>query len=194
VAVEIADVERPGQPLYRATFELSDRAPGAPAWSPEPPWALRPFPRTLEQTYREWLFHGPLFQNITDILGIGESGISGAIVPSSPRRLVAGAGDAPWQIDPVVLDCGLQLALVWSRARQDMTPLPSGFRRLRLYERLAAPAITCHVRNRVLAGGHVILSELDFVGSDGRILASVEGLEIVGSRALNRLSAGPDRL
>jgi NAD(P)-dependent dehydrogenase (short-subunit alcohol dehydrogenase family) len=193
VLVEITDAEGQGQPLYRATFELGDRAPEGPVWSPPPTAALQPLPRTLEQAYREWLFHGPLLQNITAIPGVGESDISGVIASSSPRGCLAGAPDGGWQIDPVVLDCGLQLVLIWSRVRQDMTPLPTGFVRYRQYDRLSTPTLTCHVQNRVLPGGHVILSNLVFLGPDGRILASVEGLEGAGSRALNRLSGSPGR-
>jgi hypothetical protein len=193
VSVEITYADRPGPPLYRATIELGDRAPEAPAWPTTASSGLGPFPLTLDRAYGEWLFHGPRFRNITAVVGIGGAEISGAIAGSSPRDCMAGAADGAWLIDPVALDCGLQLVLLWSRAVHDMTPLPTGLGRYRRYDRTPTSSLSCHVRSRVLRGGHSLLSDLVFVGADGRIAASVEELGSASSRALNRLSAHSDR-
>ncbi len=188
VTVEITDPDRPGYPLYRATVELGDRVPDPPAWSPPSPDALHPFPRSLERAYSEWLFHGPLFQNINALAGIGESEIAGMVAPSTPRGCLEGVAGGAWQVDPVVVDCGLQLVLLWARARHDMTPLPSGFSRYRQFGPLAAPSISCHVQSRLQPGTHTILSTLTFVGPGERVLAILENLEGPCSRALNRLA------
>src|SRR6185436_21048541 len=75
VDVVIADPES-GRPCYQATVLLGDRLPPAPG-PLAPLREPRPYPTRVESAYENLLFHGPLFQGIRTIDGLGDEGISG---------------------------------------------------------------------------------------------------------------------
>ena len=90
--------EQGGRPHYRATVELRDSAGGgdhaAAEEARESPAAIgdaRPFPTSIEEAYRDLLFHGPLFQGISAIDGLDERGASALLSASRPGECVAGA-------------------------------------------------------------------------------------------------------
>jgi polyketide synthase-like dehydratase family protein len=87
-----------------------------------------------------------------------------------------------------VFDCALQLLLMWSRAQNDRTALPSRFGALRRFGSLSDVAVRCYVKVQSLAGGNALRSDVHFVGADGQVLALLEGMEASCSAALNRLS------
>ncbi len=187
VHVELRDVEGAEKPYYRATIELSDRPPQAPPFEAGGLSSLPSFEAGVEQAYRQWLFHGPLLQGITQIEGLGAPGVSATLQPSPPGRCLKGVTSGEWLIDPVVFDSGLQLFLLWARANLDKTPLPSRFTRLRRYAPIAREPVQCYLK--VLSKSHdpVFYIDVHFVGADGRLLWSLEEMEGVCSRALNRL-------
>ena len=162
-----------------------------------PRWMRRPrstFPRgsrrrcpSLDRAYRDWTFHGPLFQAITYIAGIGPGSIVGTIYSSSASSALSDPGRPSWIIDPFVFDSALQLLLMWSRAHNDMTALPSRFGAFRICGPLSDVPVTCYVAVESLAGGHALRSDVHFVDGAGRVLAILEGME-ASCTALNRLA------
>ena len=188
VDVVIADPES-GRPCYQATVLLGDRLPPAPGpFAPlrEP----RPYPTSVESAYENLLFHGPLFQGIRTIDGLGDEGISGTVVPSTPARCVRGANGGDWLIDPVVVDSAFQLGILYARSNYDMTPLPARFRSFRRYAPFNGSPIRCEFRSVARAGGHVLDIQIAFLDEKGRLLGMLEDMELSCSRELNRL-AGP---
>jgi acyl transferase domain-containing protein/NAD(P)H-dependent flavin oxidoreductase YrpB (nitropropane dioxygenase family) len=174
---------------YRAGIVLRQALPEAPPAPARSSRGLEPFPMTVERAYDELLFHGPLLHGITQIEGINEDGMVATLLPSSPQRCLAGAGPGSWIVDPVLLDSGFQLALLWARIRLDTTPLPA---RIRRYCRFAAPPdgpVQCDLRARVRTGGHILDTQLSFMDARGRLLVSIEGMEFAVSRSLNRLAS-----
>jgi hypothetical protein len=142
----------------------------------------------MEEVYRQWLFHGPLMAGIADIHSIGINGITGELLPSQPEKCLVGAPQLPWIIDPVVMDSALQMIIIWSRMHWDMTPLPA---RLQVYKRfgpLSGDKVTCQLRVRSDAVGHVVHCDWVFIGDDGRLLGLMEDAEGACSKALNRLA------
>jgi len=190
VNVEITDLEGAGHPYYRATVELAEGLPEPPPYQSPLPDGLQPFPMTVDEAYRLWLFHGPLLQGITEIQGISEHGMVATSRPSSPRQCLTGGPQGQWLIDPVVFDSGLQLIVLWARAHNDMTPLPSGLQRYRRFGSLAGPVICCHLQANVSPDGHILHGNLFFVGPDDRLLGVIENLQCTGSKSLNRLAGG----
>jgi hypothetical protein len=188
VNVEITDPEESAPPYYRTIVELADGLPEPLQYQLPFPDHLRPFPLTVGEAYRRWLFHGPLFQGITEIQGISERGMVATCRASSPQQCLTGGPDGHWLIDPVVFDSGLQLIVLWARAYSDMTPLPSGLQQYRYFGSLAGPAISCHLEASVAPDGHILRGSLFFVGPDGRLLGMLENLECTGSKSLNRLA------
>jgi acyl transferase domain-containing protein/NAD(P)H-dependent flavin oxidoreductase YrpB (nitropropane dioxygenase family)/NADP-dependent 3-hydroxy acid dehydrogenase YdfG len=189
VDVEIAPVGNDGPPSYRGTVVLADRLPDPPAETGLRPDPACPMSMSLEDAYRRWLFHGPLFAAIRSVEHLGPDGVVAELVPSSPGRCLRGRPHGEWLIDPVVMDAGFQLAILWSRAHNDLTPLPSRFQSYGRFAPLGRPGVRCHMAARSSADGHALVTRYLFVAPDGAVLGLLEGLELSCSKALNRLSA-----
>jgi NAD(P)-dependent dehydrogenase (short-subunit alcohol dehydrogenase family) len=188
VEVSIAGTGQRAPLHYKAIACLATELPRPPAVET---WSLRDtvaLPFAVDEAYRQWLFHGPLLAGIAGIEGIGTDGIVGHLLPSSSARCLAGAPQAPWLIDPIVMDSAFQMIIIWSRMHWDMTPLPA---RLQVYKRFGALSggnITCQLRVRSDAVGHVVHCDWVFLGADGQVLGVMEDAEGACSHALNRLA------
>ena len=190
VDIEITDSEGPGHPYYRAIVELADRFPEPPPYQSPFADGLQPFPMSVDEAYRQWLFHGPLFQGIAEIEGIADHGMTATLISSSPRQCLMGGPEGQWLIDPVVFDSGLQLVILWTRAYLDMTPLPSRFQRYRRFGSLSGSKVQCHLHVPAKPQDHIFYINIAFVGPDGRLLGLLEDMETLSSKSLNRLAGG----
>jgi NAD(P)-dependent dehydrogenase (short-subunit alcohol dehydrogenase family) len=188
--VEIAVPSRKPPVRYRAVVQLGTRLPEAPPFDP-PARPLTPLPMSLERAYREWTFHGPMFQRLTSVEGIGSDSLIGTIHSPSTIPVIGGVGRPRWIIDPFVFDAALQLLLVWSRSQNDKTALPTRFFTFRRYRALSDLPLTCYIAVESTAGGHALRSDVHFVDAEGRLVGVLEGMEASCSAALNRL-AGPN--
>ncbi|MFA5112195.1 MAG: SDR family NAD(P)-dependent oxidoreductase, partial [Desulfobaccales bacterium] len=180
----------PAEPIfYRGTVVLS-RKPFLPEPHRLPPESdFQDFGLSAAEAYQRFTFHGPRFQNIRSIEGISEKGMITTVTPSTPGSCLAGSPSGQWLIDPVALDCGLQLALLWGRAYLDITPLPSSFKEIWIYQPLEA-AETLHCFYEVLRefGHSTVNANIYFFDQEGRLRALVKDFESTGSKALNRLA------
>ena len=140
-----------------------------------------PFPLQVSEAYDRWLFHGPGFQVIDSLLGMDASGMVATITPSR-----AGNG-APWLANPFVLDAGPQMAILWSRARFDTTPLPTRIAAYHRYGPIGSEPL--EVRFEVAPGAEAsaIKADVWFVRA-GRVLGKMEGLEGAGSAERKRIT------
>jgi hypothetical protein len=68
-----------------------------------------------------------------------------------------------------------------------MTALPSRVRVYRRFGLLSGSTIRSDFQLQTSTDGHTLYSNVFFVGSDGRLLGVLEGLEANYSKALNRL-------
>src|SRR5262249_9609867 len=89
VQVEISAAAPSAPPRSRAGADVPGRRPAPPA-PPAPPQGLGAFPRPLADAYRDWLFHGPIFQGIEIAHGLSEQGMLATCAPSSPAGCLAG--------------------------------------------------------------------------------------------------------
>ena len=172
---------------YRAVVELGPRLPEPPAFE-GPVTTLTPLPVPLERAYRDWTFHGPMFRRVTEIAGIGADALSGTIYSATSVPVLAGVTRPRWIIDPFVFDAALQLVLIWSRARNGMTALPTRFQAFRRFGSLSDRRLTCHVAVESSAGGHGLKNDIHFVDAAGGVVGILEGVEANCSAALNRLT------
>jgi hypothetical protein len=184
VPVEIRRAGAPQRPSYTATVVLG---PAAPAGPPPPGDELPAFAHDLDDCYRRWLFHGPTMRGIVEVTGLGDAGVEAVLAPSDPTALVGSGPGARWLVDPVLLDAGFQLAILWARDRLDMTPLPSS---LAAYVRPGPPPrgpVRCRLDARPEADGHRLVTDLWFIDGEGQAAGRLEGMTFACSPALNRL-------
>ncbi|MBV9504885.1 MAG: SDR family NAD(P)-dependent oxidoreductase [Acidobacteriia bacterium] len=176
----------PGQLHYRARIELGGSRP------PVPPRIHlvnpRPLPLSVADAYDHWLFHGPMFAGIREVVAIGDNGIIGRVGVSQPQKLICPAPPGSWLIDPVAADSSLQLCLLWIRSMFDQTPLPSGIEAYYHVQPLTgAREILCEIEISAKPGNPNIRCNLRYYDEAGRLLGWMEGLEVTMSKALNRL-------
>ena len=192
VDVEIATPSQNPPVRYRAVVQLAANELASPEFD-APAAPLVPFPTTVDRAYREWTFHGPLFQRIAHIAGIGSDAMIGTIVSPSATAALATVRRPEWIIDPFVFDAALQMLLIWSRVQNDKTALPSRFRFFRRFQSLSDQTLKCFVGVESLAGGHALKSWVHFVDGSGRLLAVLDTMEASCTNALNRLTSEPSR-
>ncbi|MFP4446042.1 MAG: SDR family NAD(P)-dependent oxidoreductase [Desulfosudaceae bacterium] len=152
-----------------------------------------PYSLSVPELYEKQLFHGPLWHGIQQVETIGRDGIIGRLKTSRPHAYLhktAASDDYDWLIDPLVIDSGLQLVVLWMRNQLNATPLPS---RLNRFVRFDAPRngddLRCEVRVHAPADGGIKSADLYFLTPGGDLTGKMEGLEIIGDESLNRLAA-----
>jgi hypothetical protein len=171
--------------LYQANVELAARAPVSP---PLPEIPLIEIPASLDasEAYQRLLFHGPHFQVIQRLGGLDETGVDATLARVHGADWTDGNGQE-LVADPLVLDAGPQLALVWSRMNHDTTPLPSGVDNFYRYGPMNGDAIDAYFRVAPGADGYMHRADVWFV-REGRVIALLEGLESAATPSLNRLA------
>ena len=185
----ISNRDKPKQVHYRAIAELSKTF--------DPPESIEPFtlrkrlatPITAEHAYREILFHGPIWQGISEIKEIGSNGIRATLRHSSPRHFFRETLDGPWLFDPLLLDCYFHLVIIWTKLYRDMRSLPSNFQTFRRWGSIEEGPIDCQVRILPHSGKNNIYSDVVFIGPDGSVLGLLEEGEHTCSRSLDRAVA-----
>ena len=154
---------------YRAQLDLVAELPMGSTPRPAPAdMSARPGP-----LYGGCLFHGARFQVIRALDGVGEGGAAGTLVGTP----AVGWLERAWQVDPALLDGGLQLAVLWTERRLGGDALPTGLDALHVYR---PGPIDGEVR--ALVHGHDAASgrarcDVTFVGEDGSPLAELRGVE-----------------
>jgi hypothetical protein len=186
VAMEIRSAGDKPLRHYRAVVHLGD----VPLESTPFEWTLMPArsPVTSHQAYSEYLFHGPRFQTITEVIDLDESGAVAKVDATTPVDWVAGVHNAvPWLFDPGVIDSGPQMNAVWSCLVNNEFSLPSRIGRVRRFRRPPAARYTMHYFVQPDSTEHRTTVDVAFVDPDGYLVMMMEALEASSSEALNRL-------
>ena len=164
---ELRLLDDTGRLCYRATAaEL-----GEPAhW---PPADLEPFAGEVYDGHQ--LFHGPAFQAIRAVHGLSSAGATGTVV---------GAAELGWRggyrwTDPVVLDGGLQLAVLWAARVLGTASLPMSVAEFRVHHN---GSVNGEVQ-AVVRGGDVIgdgaSCDIALLDAAGRPIAELVGVGLV---------------
>nr|WP_145952235.1 type I polyketide synthase [Paludisphaera borealis] len=209
--VAILNAGNPDRVHYRASVHLGRRArnhagTARPGFIADPSLLEGGGLNTIrvEEAYRDWLFHGPLFQGIASIEAIGPKGARAILRPSSPRACLRGEPPGEWLIDPILVDSALQMQVLWARLHWDVTLLPARIAEYRLFgPGIATPAARppgpsgnggdpygIRYELRISSESQVPTCHADhyFLSLDGRLLGVLTGVEGTGSKALNRLA------
>jgi acyl transferase domain-containing protein/NAD(P)H-dependent flavin oxidoreductase YrpB (nitropropane dioxygenase family)/NADP-dependent 3-hydroxy acid dehydrogenase YdfG len=189
VEVQISPMDAKRLQIYRSTVECR-----AALRSPPRTQARRlssPAPMTVGAIYNRWLFHGPVFQTIHEIIGLDHSGLVASIRSTAPRQFYPPSGEARWIFDIGLMDAALQLVSIWSRAVRNTTALPASMRRVERFgngplpeELIVDIEILSSVQDPCIRCRFAILDET------GEVRILVEDLEGGTSRELNRLGGG----
>ena len=188
VEVQIAHLDAKWPHTYRGIAEL-----GALAAPPrmEPRRLAGKAPMSVGAMYNRWLFHGPVFQNISQIIGLDDSGLVARIRSSRPGDFYPPAREASWVFDIGLMDAALQLVSIWSRAIRNTTAIPERMRRIERYGSAPMPEELI-VDIQILSGVRdpLINCRFTILDSTGEVRIVVEDLEGTSSRELNRLGGG----
>ena len=165
--------------LYRGTIEFDGPAP---LTSPPSLDGLcdEPFPATRAEIYGGQLFHGPAYQALDELVGIGDAGAVAWIRTSRPADL--GVAGPRWHTDPVVIDAAFQLGVLWVQHRLGSGVLPSTVRSVRWAGPLRGSRVQCRLRvgdDVTAQGGTFSVALLD---EDERVVATIDG-RYVGDRS-----------
>ena len=110
-------------------------------------------------------------------------------MPSVPGECLSYGPQGQWLADPIVLDGGLQLALIWARIYLNITVLPSSFKAVHLFKPFySAASIHCNLQVLEEVNRQSVTYNMFYTDSDGDLLGMIEKVEATGSEALNRLS------
>jgi acyl transferase domain-containing protein/NADP-dependent 3-hydroxy acid dehydrogenase YdfG len=169
----------------RAEIVLVHDFPAPPAALPPP--QLRPYPRPIEGVYADLLFHGPPMQGIESVEGVGRQGIVARARPSpAPAAWLRNALRQRWLADPLALDVGFQLVILWSLEHGGAPSLPCRVGRYRQYRR-SFPADGVRLVVRVSRAGDLSASaDIDYLDAAGQVVARMEGYECAIDPGLRR--------
>ena len=178
VSVELRGGERNAETLHaRAKVLLTDRLPEAPTFRPPAELIERPFAPGVAGAYRDILFHGPHFQAIEEIVGISKRGIVARVRSApAPAEWMSAPLRSSWLGDPLIVDAGLQLGLIWCHEELGALSLPRYQASYRQYRPFPRQGVTA-VLEVGEAGEHQMEGRITFVDADDRVVARSEGCE-----------------
>jgi acyl transferase domain-containing protein/acyl carrier protein/NADP-dependent 3-hydroxy acid dehydrogenase YdfG len=171
VAVEIRSGGRDGTVHYTASAEMD--VPRAAASAARAATHLAAWGDDVVYDGRV-LFHGPGFQAIRSVDGIAADGIAGTL--SRAKELGWGGR---FETDPLMLDGGLQLAVLWSQRVLSGASLPMKVGAVHLYKQGRPNG---HIQATV-HGNQVHKSravcDVTFAEADGSVVAELKGVETI---------------
>lgn len=110
-----------GTPRRAFTADMISLAKKPALSEDEQGWRAPTLP--LVEFYRRYTFHGESLRGIQSVLRVADAAIEGTVAIST-RRGIEGGSDAPWKVDPLVIDSAFQLALYWAQTERGRAALP----------------------------------------------------------------------
>jgi len=153
--------------------------------TPQPEFALKPYPRSVEQAYAKVLFHGEEMRFIRSVGGVSEKGIvldaSASLPPGSWMR---NPPRDKWLADPAALDAAFQGMILWTFENSGACSLPNSAASYRQFGPF--PANGVRIAARVTRSAeHSAAADIDFVNDKGILVARIEGYDSTVDKALN---------
>lgn len=159
-----------GRKRYRATVEIE---PDSPASADIPTMTGSHWRISVDDAYASRLFHGPSFAAISGLDAVADAGGSGGL-----KRLDdLGWPASDWAIDPVSVDGGLQLAILWADAHGFPLVLPQRIGRVVVHRPFAdVGALRCRFAAHPVSDKQV---DFDIVveAAGGELVAELSGVE-----------------
>ncbi|MCH8805344.1 MAG: SDR family NAD(P)-dependent oxidoreductase [Planctomycetes bacterium] len=135
VDVELRGGPASGEVVHaRGRALLVDRLPDSPPSKRSSMPASGSYPHDITKVYGKILFHGPVFQGLGRVLGVSERVMTAEVRSAPPpEKWMTHPLRSNWLTDPLALDAGIQLGLLWSHERTGHIALPSCAARYRQY-------------------------------------------------------------
>ncbi|HNW43888.1 MAG TPA: SDR family NAD(P)-dependent oxidoreductase [Elusimicrobiales bacterium] len=167
-----------------AEIILAAKLPQPAAAGPE--FALKPYPRSIEQAYGEILFHGEDMRFIRSVAGVSEKGIvleaAASLPPSSwlrhPLR-------DRWLADPAALDAVFQAMILWTFENSGACSLPNSAAAYRQFSAKFPAGGVRAVARVTRCAEHGCTADIDFLDAKGVLVARLEGYDSTVDKALN---------
>lgn len=168
----------------RGQIVLADRLPDAP-FAQNPP-ATGAFAYSVDEVYEFFLFHGQDLWALDRVDGMGEKGaIAYARTAPSPTDWMKSPVRGAWISDPLAVDAAFQLLSVWSYQQHGAASLPCFAGQFRQYRR-TFPAEGVLIAARITRdNGSTARADIDFIDSEGRLVARITDAEHVIDKSLN---------
>jgi NAD(P)-dependent dehydrogenase (short-subunit alcohol dehydrogenase family) len=162
----------------RAEIVLATELPAAP--SAHGAIDTQPYTPSLDEIYRDLLFHGPDLHGIERVEGCSVEGIVGMVRNApAPTAWIGQPLRGAWLADPLVLDSSFQLMVLWSFAQHGAFSLPCFAGHYRQFRRNFPPGgvlVVCRVTKDSDHSAHAIIDYLDRAGN---LIACLEDYECV---------------
>ncbi len=172
--------------LARAEVVLGEELPQAPQALPLP--AVEPYAVAPADCYDGLLlFHGEALQGVAAIEGASPAGIvavSRAAPP--PRQWMIDPLRGHWLAEPLMIDVAFQSMILWSQQQRGVGSLPVYARSYRQFVRRFPKEPLRVVARVVEEEERRAVADLEWVASDGTVVARLEGYECVIDASLNR--------
>jgi hypothetical protein len=179
--VEIRDGVHDGTEVvhYRARAVLSERPLQPPAFTVPVFEDEAPYGRSVEDAYKEILFHGSHLQGIRRILAFSSAGMKAELSSApSPDRWMEQPPYDRWVLDPLVLDSAFQMSTLWCYERFGQPSLPSYGASYRQYRAFPESGVTAVLQIRETSEKQV-KGDFSFLDADSRLIARLTGYEAV---------------
>ncbi len=132
------------------------------------------------------LFHGPALQCIESITACSALGISGKVMAApAPSQWLLQPMRSSWLADPLLLDAGFQMMILWSFQHSGAASLPTKIARYRQYQRQfpkQGARLNIHVEKST---EHAATASMEILDEQNKLLARIDGYECVIDASLN---------
>ncbi len=165
--------------IILTTDKIQQEAPGTQAINGE-------YSQATNEIYSSnRLFHDTLLQGIVTIDACSAEGISAQVkTASAPANWMVKPIRSSWLADPLVLDSGFQLMILWCFEVSGVGSLPTAIGEYRQFQK-TFPKDDCMINVNVI--GHSknrVLATIEFIDQNGQLIARMDNYECVTYESL----------
>ena len=187
VDVEIHDADHNEKQYIHssAIAILTDCLPSAPIFRENGHFKNSPPVKSLDDYYRDVLFHGDALKGLKKIIRISKEGMTAIIdTAPEPKTWIRNPWRTHWIADPLVLDCAFQMAIIWCYDQLGLVSLPNYITSYRQYcDQFPAQGVTA-VLEVEETSSHKMIGRYTFLDEAKKIVAVLKGFEAVMDRNL----------
>ena len=149
--------------------------------------ATEGYPHQNGDVYRQYLFHGPDFHGIEQVEGYAANGIVARVKAAPhPSSWIKQPLRKYWLTDPLMIDSGFQLLILWSFAQYQAGSLPAYIGQYRQFVSKFSPEGGRIVAKVTKSEQHRACATIEFLDPRGNLLARMEEYECTIDSSLNQ--------